>query len=105
MGEALVKLQAVGPNRLTMFPEAFQKVSIGNSTPRQSNRALPDTRHTLRVVSVTHPVTKHLKDLDNGVLQVLKHAVHLSYSRYTSWLSFHRIHAHLERLLVHCGYH
>ena len=45
VGEAFVEFPDVGPKRIPRVPAAFQEVSLGNSTPFQSNHVLPDTVH------------------------------------------------------------
>ena len=78
-GKGFVEAPAVGPKRLPIVPAVFQEAGLGNRTPHQNNLVHPDTGNLLRVVYVTNPVTKHLKDLYNGVLRVLKHVVHMHF--------------------------
>ena len=56
--------------------EAFQKVGLCNSSPRRCNRVRPDTIKA-RVVSVTDPVSIHLKDLDGWESMVVQLVVDL----------------------------
>ena len=51
-------------------------MGLGDSTPRRCNRVCPDTR-LLGVVSVTNPVSIHLKELDGWCVRLLKPVVHM----------------------------
>ena len=51
-------------------------MGLGASTPRRCNRVCPDTRLP-GVVSVTNPVSIHLKEFDGCCVRVLKPVVHL----------------------------
>ena len=71
-GEAFVQVAAAGSRELAGVRADFQEVELGNSTPRRINRVCPDTGHPVGERSVTNPYSKHLKDLHNGDLWVLK---------------------------------
>ena len=51
-------------------------MGLCDSTPRRCNRVYPDTR-LLGVVSVTNPVSIHLKEFDGRCVRFLKPVVHL----------------------------
>ena len=51
-------------------------VDLGNSAPRRSNPVCPDTR-LFGIISVTHPVSKHLKEFDSREARVPESVVHL----------------------------
>ena len=51
-------------------------MGLGDSTPQCCNQVCPDTR-LLGVVSVTNPVSIHLKEFDGRCVRVWKPVVHL----------------------------
>ena len=51
-------------------------MDLGNSAPCRSNRVCPDTR-LFGIISMTYPVSKHLKEFDAREVRVPKSVVHL----------------------------
>ena len=78
-GEPFVQVAAAGSRGLAGVGAALQEVDLGNSTPCRINRVCPDTGHPVGERSVTNPDSKHLKDLHNGHLRVLKCVVNLHF--------------------------
>ena len=76
-GEPLVQIAAAGSRRLPGVGAAFQKVDLGDSAPRRSNRVCPNAGHPRGKISVTDPDAIHLKDLDKGDVRVLEGVVNL----------------------------
>ena len=75
-GEMLVEVLSGCTSWFSRVLEAFQKVGLCNSSPCRCNRFRPDTI-LFRVVSVTDPVSIHLKDLDGWESMVLQLVVDL----------------------------
>ena len=79
LGAPFFQGAAAGSRGLAGFGAAFQVVELGNSMPRHSNHVCPDTGNPVGEISVTNPDPKHLKDLHNGDLRVLKCVVDLHF--------------------------
>ena len=77
--EPFFQVAAAGSRGLVGVGAAFQEVDLGNSTPHHSNRVCPDTGNPVGERSFTNPDSKHLKDLHNGDLRVLKCVVDLHF--------------------------
>ena len=60
-----------------MIGVAHQKVGIGNSMPRRCNRVCLEELGSGGVVTLTDPVSIHLKNLDRGEDPNLKQVVNL----------------------------
>ena len=75
-GEAFVQVFAGGSWGFSRVWEAFQEVDLCDSAPRRCNRVRPDTA-SCRVVSVTDPVSIHLKEFDLRETRGLQLVVHM----------------------------
>ena len=76
-GEALVEVVHVEAVGFPRFTTAFQKVGIGDSTPRKCNRFRLESVGLGGVVTVLNPMAVHLKDLERGEVQVFNQVVDL----------------------------
>ena len=63
--------------RFSGVAAAFQKVGIGDITPRHCNRVRLESFWSGGVVTVTNPVAVHLEDIKRGGLRVFKQVVEL----------------------------
>ena len=67
----------MGTSGCSRIAAALQKVGVGNSLPRYFNQAHIEELGSGVVVTVTDPVSIHLKDIDRGEDLVLKKVVDL----------------------------
>ena len=75
-GKAFIQIGARGSKGFAEVGEAFQKVDLGNSAPRRCNRVSPDAV-LLGVMTVTDPVSIHLKDFNDRKSRGLQAVVDL----------------------------
>ena len=62
----------MGTSGFSRIVAALQKVGFGNSTPHRCNRIRPEELGSIGVVTVTDPVSIHLKNIGIGGDLVLK---------------------------------
>ena len=74
--EAEIEVAGGGATRFSGIGASIQEMDRGNSSPRRRHRVRSDLRE-LRPVSVTDPVTIHLKDLCHWEGRIIEPMLHL----------------------------